>query len=431
MTGKIEWFTVNLPSPCQGNQFCVFCSSFHDGFPENWAALRDSWVLLVEKRKASKIREESPLKVQHLIGDSSFQSNPQGARLLEPPQEQEYFSLSLLKEETIENVNVEVGMTLEFSGGRLVALEDQLKKTTRAEGHFELDRYPTSASLQRRIEKEENVMELDSTYGRLLEVKDEIMLDWLDLELFASEEKAEGTDAFKKNLDTEEILDSHATTLRKKDSEFKINLKVPNPIKGPVCEPVASFDIGQELVAKDTESGLHMFEVKKTEKRKISVKKSKGGSKVVPNCDECGKTFSRYSKRLLHINVVHRKVMPVKCEISCCDKGFASKRDKEEHIRVVHNHLPFTCPMVNCAKSFSSKTNCTAHVRMVHQKLRPYACPYPKCGVHVTRKFALEYHKRAVHGEPKLSCPVLECSCEFNLGWQLAVHVKNYHGAAI
>ena len=87
--------------------------------------------------------------------------------------------------------------------------------------------------------------------------------------------------------------------------------------------------------------------------------------------------------------------------------------------------------MVNCAKSFSSKTNCTAHVRMVHLKHRPYVCPYPECGVQVTRKFALEYHKRAVHGEPKLSCPVLECSCEFNLGWQLAVHVKNYHGAAI
>ena len=187
--------------------------------------MRDSWVLLVEKRKASKIREGSPLKAQHLNWVSSFQSNPQSARLLEPPQEQENFSSCLLKEETIENVNVEIGMTLEFSGGRLVALEDQLKKATRAEGHFELDRYPTTTSLQRRIEEEENVMELDSTYGRLLEVKDEIMLDWLDLELFASGEQGEGIDVFKENLDTEEILDSHATTLRKKDSEFKINLK--------------------------------------------------------------------------------------------------------------------------------------------------------------------------------------------------------------
>ena len=125
-----------------------------------------------------------------------------------------------------------------------------------------------------------------------------------------------------------------------------------------------------------------------------------------------------------------KKIMPIKCDVGGCKAGFASKRDKEEHIRVVHNNFPFTCPMHNCAKTFTSKTNCTAHVRMVHLKHRAFVCPYPDCGVKVTRKFALEYHKRAIHGEPKLVCPVLGCGRGFNLNWRLVVHVKNDHEAA-
>ena len=414
---------IHCELTCQDTQCCVFCSSFHDGFPENWAALRDSWALLVEKQKVSMNKKESSDQVQHLGGFSSSQEDPQSGKLLEhlvdvDPKMQEYFPPSLLKEETTETVEVGTGMAIDLSGGRFVVLENQLEQATTAEEHFELERYLASTPLQKMEEK--SVM--DTTYGRLLEVKDEVMLDCLDFKPFAEE-----TVVIKEDLDTEEISDCHANTVRK-------NIKVPNSVKGSVNQTVANFDIGQDLVAKDEENGVQMFEVKKKEKNKIGVKKSKGGSKVkelVPNCEECGKTFSRYSKRLLHINVVHRKIMPVKCEIFGCDKGFASKRDKEEHIRVEHNHIPFTCPMENCAKNFTSKTNCTAHVRMVHLKHRPYVCPYPECGVQVTRKFALEYHKRAVHGEPKLGCPVQGCDREFNLGWQLAVHVKNYHSAAV
>ena len=374
-------------------------------------------------------RRKSSDQVQRLSGFGSSQSESlacQDPQLFEPlvdvaPKMQEFFSPSLLKEETTENVEMETGLAMEFSDGGLVAVEDQLMQAAPAEGHVELERSLASTALQRRIEEEK-------TYGRLLEVKDEVMLDWLDLKPSANGEQAEETGVFKEDLGTEEISDSHAITVRKKDPEFKIDIKVSDPIDESVNETIANFDIGQDLVVKDEENGVQMLKVEK-----IGVKKSKGGSniKVVPNCEECGKTFSRYSKRLLHINVVHRKIMPVKCEIHGCDRGFASRRDKEEHVRVVHYNLPFTCPMENCDKTFTSKTNCTAHVRMVHLKHRPYVCPYPECGVQVTRKFALEYHKRAVHGEPKLGCPVQGCDYEFNLGWQLAVHVKNYHGDAV
>ena len=87
---------IHCELTCQDTQFCVFCSSFHDGFPENWAALRDSWALLVEKQKVSMNKKESSDQVQHLGGFSSSQEDPQSGKLLEhlvdvDPKMQEYF----------------------------------------------------------------------------------------------------------------------------------------------------------------------------------------------------------------------------------------------------------------------------------------------------------------------------------------------------
>jgi len=408
--------------------------SFLGGFPENWAALRDSWALLVEKQRASMKRRESSDKVQHLsiIGPLYSEplacQNPMTGRLLEPSVQvdskvQESLSPSLVKEGTTQDLEVKAERALEFTGGNVVAV-DQVMQASPSEGHLELERCLASKPSQKRIKEEENVT--DTMYGRLLEVEDEVMLGWLGSKTFAYGEQTEETGVLKENMCTEKISDSHAT--RKVESKFNINSVAI------IHETVAKLDMGQ--MPNDVKNGVQMFDVKK-KKRKVGVKKSKEDSferlnvKVaVLSCEECGKTFSNNSKRILHINVVHRKIMPVKCEMDGCNRGFASRRDKEEHIRVVHNNNPFTCPVQNCAKIFASKTNCTAHVRMVHLKHRPYVCPYPECGVQVTRKFALEYHKRSVHGEPKLGCPVQGCRREFYLGWQLIGHMKDDHGAA-
>ena len=381
----------------------LYFFSFLGGFPENWATLRDSWALVVKEQRALMDRNE-------------------------------WFSSGLVKEETTEFVEIKAGMVLEFAGGSLVSVEDQVALAAPQEGHFKWKGDPGSSSLLKGIKEEKNVM--NRMYGKLVEVKDEVLLDWLDLEPFVNGDKAEETGVFKENLGTDQIIFCHAATVKEMDSEFNIESKVSSSFEESVQQTVAKLDmVGQ--VSNDVETGVQMLKVKKERKREVGVKNSRGGfSKklsvkvAVPNCEECGKTFSKNSKRLLHINVVHRKVMPYKCEIGGCNRGFASRRDREEHIRVVHNNLPFTCPMENCAKTFTSKTNCTAHVNMVHLKHRPYVCPYPHCGVQVTRRFALDYHKRAVHGEPKLGCPVQGCGQEFNLSWQLAVHVRHYHYAA-
>ena len=415
-----------------------FFSSFLDGFPENWAALRDSWALLVEKRRASMKRKESSDKVQHLSGFGPFQletlacQDPKTGGLLEPlvqvdSKVQESFPPSLVKKGTTQVFEMKAERAMESTGGKLAAMEDHVMQAGPSEGHLKLESYLASTHLQKEIKEEENVT--DSLYGRLLEVEDEVMVeDWLDSKPFDNGEQTEKTGVLEENLGTVKISASHATIMRKVGSKVNINSKAL------IQDTVAKLNM--EQTSNDVEKEVQMFEKKKKTRKVCVVKEVKESASeklnvkvAVLNCVECGKSFSSNSKRLLHINVVHRKIMPVKCEIDGCNKGFASRRDKEEHIRVVHNNNPFTCPLENCAKTFASKTNRTAHIRMVHLRHRPYVCPYPKCGVQVTRKFALEYHKRSVHGEPKLSCPVEGCRREFYLGWQLIAHMRNDHGA--
>ena len=132
----------------------MICYSFHEGFPENWAALRDSWALLVEKQKAKMNSKRISYEEQHLGGFGSSHSeslvcqDTQGGELLEPlahvdPKIQEYISPSLMKEETTENIEVKK----EIAGGRLVVVANQVKQATSAEGHFEFERYLASKSL--------------------------------------------------------------------------------------------------------------------------------------------------------------------------------------------------------------------------------------------------------------------------------------------
>ena len=375
--------------------------------------MRYTWTQLVGKKGASTNGETSSGKLQQQSRFSPFQSEnpvcraPQSSRPLEPMVEvnlkvQECFSPKQEEKEGIEVVKVEAGMTMGFSDVDLIAVGDQVMPSTQADSHLELEINLFPTHLQMEIKQEQDAVEM--LHGRLYEVEDEVMLDWLESKPFANRGDAEVIGVFKENFDDDPISKSVSAT------EMKVSL-------------------GTELASKKID---HAPEAKE----KAGVKKSKGSStkrlkeKLPSKCEECGKTFSRVSKCLLHINVVHRKIMPIKCDMGGCKAGFASKRDKEEHIRVVHNNFPFTCPMHNCAKTFTSKTNCTAHVRMVHLKHRAYVCPYPDCGVKVTRKFALEYHKRAIHGEPKLGCPVPGCGRGFNLNWRLVVHVKNDHEAA-
>jgi len=394
-------------------------------------------VLLVEKRRASMKRTESSDKVQHLSGFGPCQSetltcqDSKTGELLGPSVQvdskvQESLCPSLVKKGTSLNFEVKAAKAMQSTGGKLAAVENHVMQVGSSEEHLELESYLASTPLQKEIKEVENVT--DSLYGRLLEVEDEVMVDCLDSKPCDNGEQIEETGVLKEHLGTKKISDSHATIVRKAESKFDIN---SNAL---IHETVAKLNIVQ--MSNDVENGVQMFEGKK-KKRKVCVKEVKESASeklnvkvAVLNCDECGKSFSSNSKRLLHINVVHRKIMPVKCEIDGCNKGFASRRDKEEHIRVVHNKNPFTCPVEDCAKTFASKTNRTAHIRMVHLKHRPNVCPYPECGVQVTRKFALEYHKRSVHGEPKLSCPVQGCRREFYLGWQLIAHMRNDHGAA-
>lgn len=81
-----------------------------------------------------------------------------------------------------------------------------------------------------------------------------------------------------------------------------------------------------------------------------TVKVSVVGTDVPPGeggyaCTECGKSFNRKQRLLLHIKYVHEGAEPLQCEQ--CDRSFLRKEDLARH-QLLHSGIKGEWSYVHC-----------------------------------------------------------------------------------
>ncbi|CDF32411.1 unnamed protein product [Chondrus crispus] len=106
---------------------------------------------------------------------------------------------------------------------------------------------------------------------------------------------------------------------------------------------------------------------------------------------------------------------------SGCGQDFARKRDRDNHVRTVHERS-FRCS--KCESRFKTKSDANRHVRIVHDRVRPYQCP--SCPSMFSERNKLRRHKETVHEKRRpFVCPV--CSSRFGELGNLRQHTGSLH----
>ena len=71
----------------------------------------------------------------------------------------------------------------------------------------------------------------------------------------------------------------------------------------------------------------------------------------------------------------HENPKPFECSFPGCDKKFASKQTKDDHIKSIHEGYVYKCPI--CPHIEQYRSNFTRHIRKVHSGisgLQPIEC---------------------------------------------------------
>ena len=139
---------------------------------------------------------------------------------------------------------------------------------------------------------------------------------------------------------------------------------------------------------------------------------------LINKCVECGKVFSCKSSLQLHVDMVHLKLKPFKCQY--CEYSCGYKQALQKHIQRVHSDLN-KCD--ECGKLLSSKYTLQNHVNIVHLQLKPYKCQY--CDYSSGNGKNVTLHENAVHLKIRYKCE--HCESSYSQKCWLKNHVKKNH----
>ena len=109
--------------------------------------------------------------------------------------------------------------------------------------------------------------------------------------------------------------------------------------------------------------------------------------------DGCNHRSARRYDFKKHVERVHDKIINFYCKV--CNKGFYSKVTCDNHYRTHTGEKPYECPYEECKKRFGTLGSYKDHVNVVHKKIKPFKCQ--DCGHCFGRKSKLKEHRDRIH----------------------------------
>ncbi|XP_063698544.1 zinc finger protein 260-like [Culicoides brevitarsis] len=103
------------------------------------------------------------------------------------------------------------------------------------------------------------------------------------------------------------------------------------------------------------------------------------------SCDKCNAKFKRREHLRIHVNGVHLKLKPFKCEI--CDRTFSQIGDRNVHMKSHSDQKEHSCTI--CNKKFRLVKALRTHLR-IHTGEKPYSCTF--CQKSFTTYMAMAAH---------------------------------------
>eukprot|EP01084_Bolivina_argentea_P118129 209656_1 len=156
-----------------------------------------------------------------------------------------------------------------------------------------------------------------------------------------------------------------------------------------------SIQIKQEFDDEETETqDKHINTIQNNKKKTTNDNLIEHNDKKPWKCNKCNHVSYKTSQELTrHNNRIHS----VKFKCKYCDKTWGSDRQLKRHEKVHTNERPFDCHYNNCNKAFKRNSTLIQHINEVHKKLKPFKCN--ECDKGYATNSDLTQHINSIHKE--------------------------------